>query len=211
MSYHYQKMISPIFSLSLHFVLFFGYLYTIKVGRVAQSVQRLTTGQTVRGSNPGRDEIFRRPDWPWGPPSPLYNGYRLFSGVKYGRGVLLTTHPLLLPQTWKSRAIPLPTLWATTGPVTGTLYLFLYTIKIEITSTGVFKIQYQVTSVTLFCTPIPQTLQNTSLRLFPYPIRDFQSMYYACCEIFLTVYEVVFLSNTAVSCFLILRLCSVCQ
>ena len=36
-----------------------------------------------------------------------------FSGVKCGRGVLLTTHPLLVPRSWKSRAIPLPTLWAT--------------------------------------------------------------------------------------------------
>jgi len=38
-----------------------------------------------------------------------------FPGVKCGRGVLLTTHPLLLPLSWKSRAIPLPTLWATPG------------------------------------------------------------------------------------------------
>jgi hypothetical protein len=37
--------------------------------------------------------------------------------------MLLTTHPLLVPQSLKSRAIPLPTLWATTRPVTGTLYL----------------------------------------------------------------------------------------
>jgi hypothetical protein len=29
-------------------------------------------------------------------------------GVKRGRGVLLTTHPLLAPRSWKSRAIPLP-------------------------------------------------------------------------------------------------------
>jgi len=35
-----------------------------------------------------------------------------FPGVKCGRGVLLTTHPLLVPRSWKSRAIPLPTLWA---------------------------------------------------------------------------------------------------
>ena len=49
-----------------------------------------------------------------------------FPGVKYGRGVLLTSHPLLVPWSWKSRAIPLPTLWATTGPVTGTLYLFIF-------------------------------------------------------------------------------------
>ena len=47
-------------------------------------------------------------------------------GVKYGRGVLLTTHPLLVPWSWKSRSILLPNLWATTGPVTGTLHLYLY-------------------------------------------------------------------------------------
>jgi len=39
-----------------------------------------------------------------------------FPGVKCGRCVLLTTHPLLVPRSWKSRAIPLPTLWATPGP-----------------------------------------------------------------------------------------------
>ena len=44
---------------------------------------------------------------------------------KIGRGVLLTTHPFLVPRSWKSRAIPLPILWATTVPVMGTLYLFL--------------------------------------------------------------------------------------
>jgi hypothetical protein len=34
---------------------------------------------TVRGSNPGGGEIFRTcPDRPWGPPSLLYNGYRVF-------------------------------------------------------------------------------------------------------------------------------------
>ena len=36
-------------------------------------------------------------------------------GVKCGQGMLLTTHPLLVPRSWKSRAIPLPTLWATLG------------------------------------------------------------------------------------------------
>jgi len=49
-----------------------------------------------------------------------------FPGVKCGWGVLLTTHPLLAPRSWKSRAIPLLPLWATTRPVTGLLYLYLY-------------------------------------------------------------------------------------
>jgi len=38
-----------------------------------------------------------------------------FPGVNCGRGVLLTTHPLLVLRSWKSRAIPLPTLCATPG------------------------------------------------------------------------------------------------
>ena len=38
-----------------------------------------------------------------------------FPGVKCGRGVVLTTHSLLVPRSWKSRAIPLPTFWATPG------------------------------------------------------------------------------------------------
>ena len=32
---------------------------------------------------PVEGEIFHTcPDWPWGPPSPLYNGYRVFPGGK---------------------------------------------------------------------------------------------------------------------------------
>ena len=36
-------------------------------------------------------------------------------GVKYDRDVLPTIHPLLVPRSWKSIAIPLPTLWACNG------------------------------------------------------------------------------------------------
>ena len=53
------------------------------VVRVAQSVKRLASGRAVLGSNPGGGEIFRTcPDRPWGPPSLLYNGYRVFPGGK---------------------------------------------------------------------------------------------------------------------------------
>jgi len=38
-----------------------------------------------------------------------------FPGIKCGRSMLLTTHPLPVPRSWKSRAMPLPTLWATPG------------------------------------------------------------------------------------------------
>jgi len=46
-----------------------------------------------------------------------------FPGVNCGRGVLVTTQHLLVPWSWKSRGIYLPTLWATIGPVTGLLDL----------------------------------------------------------------------------------------
>jgi len=42
-------------------------------------------------------------------------GTGYFPGVKCGRGVTLTTHPILVPRSWKSRAIPLPTFRATPG------------------------------------------------------------------------------------------------
>jgi hypothetical protein len=50
--------------------------------------------------------------------------------------MLLTIHPLLVPQARKSTAIRLPTLWATTGPVTGSLYI-IFTCRTaeEITGT----------------------------------------------------------------------------
>jgi hypothetical protein len=52
-----------------------------EVGWVAQSVYRLATGWTVRGSNHGGGEIFRTcPDRPWGTPSLLCNGYQVFPG-----------------------------------------------------------------------------------------------------------------------------------
>ena len=54
-----------------------------RVAAIAQSVQRIATDLTVGRSNPGGCEIFRvRPDRPWGPPSLLYNGCRVFPGGK---------------------------------------------------------------------------------------------------------------------------------
>ena len=57
--------------------------------------------------------ISARPDRPWGPPSPLYNGYRVFHGGRGGRGVWADPPPHLecrCPR--KSRAITLLTLRA---------------------------------------------------------------------------------------------------
>jgi hypothetical protein len=42
-------------------------------------------------------------------PAPCSMGTRSFPGVNCGRGVTLTTHPLLVPRSWKTRAITLLT------------------------------------------------------------------------------------------------------
>ena len=60
--------------------------YFSGVGRVAQSVYRMTTGWTVRDRNPVETRFSARPDRPWGPPSLLYNGYRVFPGGKVRPG-----------------------------------------------------------------------------------------------------------------------------
>jgi len=68
------------------------------------------------GSNPRGDEIFR-PSRPALGPTQLRVKWvsALSPGGNVRRGVLLTTHPLLVPRSWKSRAIPLYILWATPG------------------------------------------------------------------------------------------------
>ena len=73
-----------------------------------------------RGYSHLKDEALDRTMWelglePGAHPASYTLGTGSFPGVKCGRGVLLTTHPLLVPQSCKSRAIPLPTLWATPG------------------------------------------------------------------------------------------------
>ena len=46
----------------------------------------IATSWTVRGSNPGGAWFSARPDLPWGAPSLLYNGYRVFPGGKVWPG-----------------------------------------------------------------------------------------------------------------------------
>ena len=86
-----------------------------KVARyLSRYSDRLWAGRSGIESRWGRDF----PPVQTGPgayPASCKMGTGSFPGVKCGRDVLLTTHPLLLPRSWKSRAIPLPTLWATPG------------------------------------------------------------------------------------------------
>ena len=79
---------------------------------IAQSVYRLATGWTVRGSNAGGGEIFRsRPDRPWSPPSLLHNGYLVFpADERPGRDV--GHPPYLAPRLKKEDSYTsTPTLW----------------------------------------------------------------------------------------------------
>jgi len=84
---------------------------------------RLATGWTVRESNPVGTRFSACPYRPWGPPSLLYNGYRVFPREKVRPGRAADHSSLLVPRSWKSRAITVPTLWATTGRVMGSLSL----------------------------------------------------------------------------------------
>ena len=73
----------------------------------------------IRAGRPSGIESRWRRDFPpvqTGPgvhPASCKMGTGSFPGVNCGRGVLLTTHPLPVPRSRKSRAITLPTLWAT--------------------------------------------------------------------------------------------------
>jgi len=73
----------------------------------------MTTGWTVRDRIPGGRDFPPVQTGPGAHPASCKMVTGSFPRVQCGRGVLLTNHPLLVPQSWKSRAIPLPTLWGT--------------------------------------------------------------------------------------------------
>ena len=72
-------------------------------------------GLKIRNRIPVGTRFSALQSGPGAHPASCKMGTGSFPGVKCGRGMLLPTHPLLVPRSWKSRAIPLPTLWATPG------------------------------------------------------------------------------------------------
>jgi len=83
-------------------------------------------GWTVRGLNPGGARFSARPDRPWPPPSLLYNVYRLSLGGKERAGRDADHSPPSSAEVLEEQSYTSTPLWATTGPVTGLLYLFFF-------------------------------------------------------------------------------------
>jgi len=82
-----------------------------RAGQLSRYSNWLRAGQSENRIPVGA-RFSARSDRPWGQPSLLYNGYRVFPGVKSGRGLMLTPHPLLVPWSRKSTATPLLPLWS---------------------------------------------------------------------------------------------------
>jgi hypothetical protein len=81
------------------YLLFLQKTTLLKVGRVSV----VATGWTDGGSNPGGGEIFRTsPDRPLGPPSSLYNGYRVSFPRVRRPGNIVDHPPHLAPRLKES-------------------------------------------------------------------------------------------------------------
>jgi len=83
-------------------------------GQLSRYSEWLRAGRSGIDSRWGRD-FPPVQTLPGAHPASCIMGTGSFPGVKCVRGVPLTTHPLLVLRSWKSRAVLLPTLWATPG------------------------------------------------------------------------------------------------
>ena len=105
----------------------FGFIIIIPF--LSLFLTRLAAGWTVRGSNPGGGRDFPHPSRPTlGPPSLLYNGYRVFPGGKAAGAWSWPPTPFYLRGWRKSTAIHLLPLWALVAcsRVTFTFYVYIY-------------------------------------------------------------------------------------
>jgi hypothetical protein len=83
------------------------------------SVVGIATGYGLDGDRIPVGARFSAPvqAGPGAHPASCTMGTGSFPGVKSGRGVTLTPHPLLVPWLWNGRAIPLLPLWVVLWPV----------------------------------------------------------------------------------------------
>jgi hypothetical protein len=93
----------------------------------------MATGWMVRELNPSCGEIIRTcPDWSWGPPSLLDNGYRVFPRGKEQLGRDADLSPpssAVIMKGWGYTSTPPVSHMACTEPhclYKGALYLYLY-------------------------------------------------------------------------------------
>ena len=102
------------------------------------------------------------PDRPWGPPSLLYNGYRVFSGGKVRPGRAADHSPPSSTEVLEEYSYTSTPLWGTTGPVTGLLYLFTYSTDMVRGFTKDFSVSRGVD-----LSSNPPKLQNIFYFFFP--------------------------------------------
>ena len=93
-----------------------------------------------------RTRFSARPDWSWGPPSLLYNGYRVFPGGKVRPQRAADHSPPSSAAVTEEYSYTSTQSLGHTGTVTGSLYLYLYYLCLR-----KFKIlSYSLHSFTFF-------------------------------------------------------------
>ena len=106
--------------------LYFDTLIYQSCGPVAHLVLRLTKSWTVRDPFLVVTRFSAIPDRPWGPPSLLYNGYRIFLGGKLRPGRAADHSPPPSAAVMEEYSYTSTQSLGHTGPVKGSLYLYLF-------------------------------------------------------------------------------------
>ena len=105
-------------------------------------------------------------------PASCTMGTGSFPGVKSGHGMTLTTHPLLVPWSRKSRAIPLLPLWAARSVQSlsaCTVELYLYSpYGLHSLYRASVPVQYSYTSTPLWAVRSVQSLSACTVQLYLY-------------------------------------------
>jgi hypothetical protein len=100
-------------------------------------------------------------------PASCTMGTGSFPGVKSGRGATLPPHPLPLPWSWKSRAIPLLPQWAVQSLSARTTVHFSFYLYISITVTGHVRTARKPTQATSCTSEVPHKRSSLNNALSP--------------------------------------------